>query len=243
MVRRVFIVVLAAAAQLTGCASAPVPDAPTVASTPATQALKKLPRKDGEPVAVSIYEFRSSLSEVSGRTATDMFKTALVQSGQFRVVERARLNEGVLREKQMNAQGMTSGNGAQVLLREARYVFEAAVTEANASERQRSAAINIAGLEFGGGTNRDTIAIDVRIVDAANGDIVDSITVKKTLKADNSYVGGFGALLGNVLTQKRRNSAYVPDARADSKNREGVDSALRAAIDLAVLELAKRFQP
>jgi curli biogenesis system outer membrane secretion channel CsgG len=226
---------------LAGCATPNEP--PHVASTPTTQALKKLPRKSGEPVTVSIYEFRSSVSDVSARSATDMLKTSLMQSGQFRVVERSRVNEGVIREKQLNSQGMSTGKSARQPLRDARYLFEGAVTEANASEKQSSGAINIAGLEFGGGTNTDTIAIDVRIVDVATGDIVDSITVKKTVKADNSYVGGFGALLGNVLAQKGRSATYVPDARANSSRREGVDSALRAAIDVAVLELARRFQP
>jgi curli biogenesis system outer membrane secretion channel CsgG len=179
---------VSACALLTGCASTPY-EAPQVAATPTSQALKKLPRKAGEPVAVSIYEFRSSVSEVSARGATDMFKTALVQSGQFRVVERSRINDGVIREKQLNAQGMSSGRSAQQPLRDARYLFEGAVTEANATENQRSGAINVGGLEIGGGSNQDTIAIDVRIVDVASGDIVDSITVRKALQSDNASVG------------------------------------------------------
>ena len=78
-----------------GCAGMPY-EAPRADAAPTTQTLKKLPRKQGERVAVTIYEFRSSVNEVNGRAATDMFKTALVQSGQFRVVQRARLNEGVI---------------------------------------------------------------------------------------------------------------------------------------------------
>jgi len=35
--------------------------------------------------------------------ATDMFKTVLVKTGRFQVVERSHLNEGVLKEKQLNA--------------------------------------------------------------------------------------------------------------------------------------------
>ncbi len=59
-----------------------------------------LPRQSSDArVAVAIYEFTSNLPEISPRGATEQFKTALVQSGQFRVVERARLDRGVVRSK------------------------------------------------------------------------------------------------------------------------------------------------
>lgn len=234
---------LAAGVLIAACAATPY-EAPQVAHAPTTQALKKLSRMNGEPVAVSIYEFRSSISEVSARAATDMFKTALVQSGRFRVVERARVNEGVLREKQLNAQGLSSGASAQQALREARYLFEGAVTEANAGENQRSSAITIAGLELGGGSNRDTISVDVRIVEVATGDVVDSITVRKAVNAGSASVSGIGNLIATVMSQRGRTpSAYTPDVRASDSRREGLDAALRAAIEHAVAELAKRFEP
>jgi curli biogenesis system outer membrane secretion channel CsgG len=172
-----------------------------------------------------------------------MFKSALVQSGQFRVVERSRLHEGVMREKQLNAQGLSSGPSGQQQLREARYLFEGAVTVANASQRQHSGAITIGGLEIGGGRNEDMIAIDVRIVDVAEGDIVDSVTIRQTLGARNVHVAGVGNLIGQVLARKGGTAGSVPDVRLSSGSREGVDGALRAAMDAAVLELARRIQP
>src|SRR5438876_11515219 len=108
-----------------------------------TGVLQQLPRPQADPASVSIYEFRSGVSEINARAATDMFKTALVQSGQFRVVERSRLNEGVLREKQLNAQGQTSGQLAQKQLREAPYLFEGTISEAAISTRQDQGVISI----------------------------------------------------------------------------------------------------
>jgi curli biogenesis system outer membrane secretion channel CsgG len=212
-------------------------------ATVGAQKLKKLPRKQGERVAVTIYEFRSALPNVSARAATDMFKTALVQSGQFRVVERGRLNEGVVREKQLQQGGFASGKAAQTQLRGAQYVFEGTLSEANQSEVQRSGGIGVAGMQIGGGSNRDSIAIDVRIVDAGSGDIVDAITVRKSIKADEASVSGVGNLLGTIMAQSGRSSPYTPDVQAQQRRAEGVDSALRAAIDEAVLQLAKRFEP
>ncbi len=212
-------------------------------SSAGQQSLKKLPRRQGERVAVTIYEFRSDLPAVSARTATDMFKTALVQSGQFRVVERSRLNEGVVREKQLQQGGFASGKAAQTQLRGAQYVFEGTLSEANQSEEQRSGGVGVSGMQIGGGSNKDSIAVDVRIVDAGSGDIVDAVTVRKSIKADEAGISGVGSLIGTVLAQRGRSTPYTPDLQAQQRRNEGIDSALRAAIDEAVLQIARRFEP
>jgi len=235
---------LASCLALSACADMPRSAAPQVDSERSTQALKKLPRKQGDRVAVSIYEFRSAVTEIPARGATDMFKTALVQSGQFRVVERARLEQGVLREKQLGAQGLTAGKAAQRTLREAQYLFEGAITDASPNERQRSGAIGIAGAQFGGGSTRDAIGIDVRIIDVASGDIVDVVTVRKTIAGDSTNVSGIGSLLATVRSAAGKSvSPYTPDVRFEQQRKESLDQALRAAIDEAVSVLAQRFQP
>jgi curli biogenesis system outer membrane secretion channel CsgG len=229
---------------LLGSAAASPAVEPAVADASAgSQALRKLPRKQGERVAVTIYEFRSGLGNVSGRAATDMFKTALVQSGQFRVVERSRLSEGVVREKQLQQGGFASGAAAETQLRGAQYIFEGTLSEANASESQSSGGVSVGGMQIGGASNRDSIAIDVRIVDAANGDIVDAIAVRKTIVAEEVGVSGVGSLLGTIMAQRGRSLPYAPDVQMQQRRAEGADSALRAAIEEAVLQLARRFEP
>jgi curli production assembly/transport component CsgG len=210
------------------------------ASSSARQ-LAQLPRKQGDRVAVTVYEFRSLLPAMNARTATDMFTTALVQSGQFRVVERNRMNEGVVREKQLQQAGWASGNAAQQQLRGAQYIFEGTVSEANVAESQGSGGINVAGLQIGGGRNQDSIAVDVRVVDAGNGDVLDAVTVRKPIATKEAAVSGVGNLIGTVMAQRGRSSPYVPDAQAQGRSSEGLDSAVRAAIDEAVLQLARRF--
>lgn len=194
-----------------------------------------------ERIAVTIFEFRSSLPNVSGRAATDMFKTALVRNGRFQVVERGRLNEGVLREKQLNAGGYTTGDIAQHQLRGARYVFEGIVSEANMAEKQRSASIAIAGISFGGASITDSIAIDVRIIDAANGDVVDAVVVRKPIQSKETALGIVGAALPGMRSQGERHSQLAPDAQLASRTTESVDRAMRAAIEEAVETIAGRF--
>jgi curli biogenesis system outer membrane secretion channel CsgG len=240
-VRRGAVSLALATAFVTGCA-APAYEPPQVDAAPSTQAIKSLPRKSGELVAVSIYEFRSAVTEIPARGSTDIFKTALVNSGQFRVVERARLNEGVIREKQLNASGLSGGKSATDKLTEAKYIFEGAITQANAGETQRSGAIGIAGAQVGTSSNRDVIGIDVRVVDVASGEIVAVVTVHKAIASSTTSVSGLGNLLGTVLAQQGRNTAYVPDAQFQQQHKQSLDVALRAAIDQSVIELARRFQ-
>jgi curli biogenesis system outer membrane secretion channel CsgG len=190
---------------------------------------------------VTIYEFRSSVTEMPARATTDMFKTALVRSGQFRVVERARAAEGVMREKQLNAAGLADGRSAEQPLRAAKYVFEGTISEATQSQTQRSSGVAVAGMEIGSGSNRDVISIDVRVVEVASGDIVDVVNVRKPITSETAAVSGFGNLIGTVLSQRGRSTTYVPDVQAQQQRRESLDQALREAIDQAVATLAVRL--
>jgi curli biogenesis system outer membrane secretion channel CsgG len=227
-----------------GCADLLVwNSAPTSDTGATTQALQKLPRRPGERVPVTLYEFRSEVPEINGRAATDMFTTALIKSGQFSVKERARVNQGVIREKQMNAAGQTTGRSGQVPLREARYIFEGAVTEATGSTKSSKTGFNIGGAQIGGGTNTDTIGVDVRIVEVATGDIVDAINVRKELKSATTSVSGVNTLVTTVRAQKgKETSALMPDVTHESTRKESVDAALRACIESAVAELGRRFE-
>ncbi len=76
---------------------------PQMDNSATTQKLESLPRVEGNRKVVTIYEFRSSVPEISAAAATDMFTTALIKSGTFTVAERERLNQGVAFEKQLNA--------------------------------------------------------------------------------------------------------------------------------------------
>lgn len=190
---------------------------------------------------VTIYEFRSGVSEVGARAATDMFVTALVRTGLFRVVERNRLNEGVVREKQLNANGLASGDTGTTQLHGARYIFEGTISEANAGQEQRSSGVNIGGMEVGGGSNRDVIGIDVRVVDAASGEVLDVVTVHRAIDAHSSNVSGVGSLLGSVMAASGRALPIVPDVHTQQQTRQSVDGAVRSAIEEAVATLGARF--
>lgn len=219
-------------------------DQPIIEKSPTSQALLNLPRKPlSERTAVTIYEFGSGAGAISAQAATEMFTNALISSGQFRVVERARLNETVVREKQLNGAGQTTGNIAQKQLRGAQYIFDGTISEANVSENQHSGGISIGGFNIGGGRNKAKIAVDVRILDAETGDVLDSIAVSKELKGSSASVGGTAALAGTLASMSGKSvNPLVPDMDLASAHNDGSDAALRSCIETAVLELIKRVQ-
>ncbi|WP_158218199.1 CsgG/HfaB family protein [Roseateles puraquae] len=224
---------------MTGCAS---PGAREDSST-STQSLRKLPRKSPEQrVAVAVYEVSSNLMELPSRGATEMFKTALVKSGQFRVVERAKLARGVVAEKQLNAAGQTTGTVAQQPLRGAEYIFQAEITEINAAASGSSTGVNIAGLQLGGSGNKDSLGVDISIVDAATGDIVDAVNVRRKLSGSQVSVSGVGALASRVMAERGKvASAYTPEVAHTSSRKDSLDEGLRSCLEEGVRLLALRF--
>lgn len=217
-------------------------DDPVVQRSKQSQALASLPARPLEQrVPVTIYEFHVGVPDVSVAAATDIFTTTLIESHQFRVVERNRLNQGVLLEKQLNGAGQTTGNVAQQKLSGARYIFEGTVSEANAGAAQNQGGVNIGGLTLGGGKNKDTIAVDVRILDAATGDVLDSVSVSKVLNDTTVGIGGTAALANTIASMRGRSAnALTPDVQLQSSHKESVDKALRSCIESAVLALIQR---
>jgi curli biogenesis system outer membrane secretion channel CsgG len=240
--RRRAVACLAACALLAACSSSG--NRARESDSAAAAALKKLPRKSSEqrPV-VAVYEVGSSLPELPPRGATQMFKTALVKSGQFRVAERARLNSGVMVEKQMNAAGQTSGNTASNKLTGVEYIFDAEITELSAGAQGSSTGVNVAGLNLGGASGSDSIGLDVSIIDAASGEVVDAVSVRRKLASSGVSVSGVGALVSNVMAQRGKTAgAYTPDVSHNSARKDSLDAGLRECVDEAVRLLAVRFE-
>jgi curli biogenesis system outer membrane secretion channel CsgG len=92
-----------------------------------------------------------------------------------------------------------------------------------------------------GGKSHDTIGIDVRIVDAATGDILDSVALRRAVKSDSAAVSGVGGFLRAAMDRRGVNTAYVPDVDVAQQRKQSLDEALRGLIEDAVAQLAARF--
>jgi curli biogenesis system outer membrane secretion channel CsgG len=228
----------------TACSS----NAPVVDSSPTSKALEALARKTGTKKIVTIYEFRTSVPEVLPRAATDMFTTALMKSGAFAVAERQRLNEGVMREKQLNASVHTSGDLDSTKLAVARIIFEGTISEAMIAGQQNEFSSSAGGVDISLTQNQDTIGIDVRVIEAQSGLVLDAVNVRRSLQSSDSKasatVSGAG---GSAVLKQFRSSIPGGEVlgtvaiQARIAKKESIDRALRECIELAVLELVRRY--
>ena len=145
-----------------------------------------------------------------------------------------------MRERQLSSSGITAGPAAGQMAA-ARYVFEVVVSEANRGASESAQSINVGGMSVGGGKSADAIGLDVRIVDVQTGLVVDAVNVVKTIEASTSNVSGVGNLLSAVRGLSGKTMPISLDGESRSSRKEGVDRALRACIEVAVAELARRL--
>ncbi|MGH8540644.1 MAG: CsgG/HfaB family protein [Stenotrophobium sp.] len=214
---------------------------PTVDNSHTSQALEALPRVPvNKRSVVTIYQFRSGVPEVNAAAATDMFTTALVKSGAFVVAERNQMQD-VTAEKRLNGQGLTTGNSAQQRLTAAHYIFEGTVSEANQGESNSGGGISLGGMHIGGGGQQDSIGIDVRVLDANSGLVLDAVNVRKKIESSGGSVSSVGSLAQSIAGLSGHSIPLDPDVSVHHSHQEGVDAALRSCIEEAVLTLVKRY--
>lgn len=111
----------------------------------------------------------------------------------------------------------------------------------NAGASSDETGFALAGLQLGKARTSDSLGIDVRVLDASSGEVLDVINVRKNLKSSSSAVSGIGALVDNVLAVRGQSTGgFTPEVSNKSSTRQGVDETLRALIEDAVNTLAQR---
>lgn len=181
--------------------------------------------KPAERTVIMVADVSSQVTEIDVRAATTMLTTALVKSRQFRVMER----RGAEATPAINDK---AGQG---------FVFEAIFSEATPSKATSSNGFGLGGLTVSGASNQDEIGLDLRVQAAATGEIVDTINVRKIVESRSNSLSGTGALLETVAGRFGKSlGGLAPDISRENTRKESMDRALRALIELAVVELAKR---
>ncbi len=151
-------------------------------------------------VAVDHFDAVGSFTSVHGGWdvgggLSAMLTTALIESESFIVLERGNLSS-VMSEQQLAANGLTNAeSGAQAgNLFGAQLLIMASVTEFGQNNSGGGFSIGFAGSDLGGAISpqfsKGYVAIDVRIVDATTGQVVNSYTVREKIKSS--------ALAGNI---------------------------------------------
>ncbi len=130
--------------------------------------------------------------------AQDIFVTALVQSGRYRVVERERL-QAIIQEQNLSMSGDIDPATALQLGRLAgvKYFLTGALTEYGGTDTGAHGA-GVRGLPgFGGGKRTFVAAFNARLIDAETGDIVWADEGRGEDSNFRISVGGFGGGVSN----------------------------------------------
>lgn len=217
-------------------------DAAVVEHSRTSDALESLPRLPiSQRKVVTIYQFKSGVPGVANNALTDMFVNALMESGAFLVAERENLSTDIATEKTLNGQGKTTGDTAQKKLAAAQFIFSGTVSESNENQDSTQNNFSLGGMSVGGNDQKGKLAIDVRIYDADSGLVLDSIVVSKIIRSKSSGVSGVGSLANSIAGLGGHSIPLSPDMSTQTTHNDGVDEALRACIETAVLELVKRY--
>ena len=221
---------LAVAALAAGCATADTP-APALVPAAIAQSAPPLPAGPKKRVAVIRFENVGKFAaqygdwDVGGGLAAQL-TTALVECGQFVVVERAALAD-ILREQEMAMEKLVSKESAakvgQIL--GAQLLVKGSVTEfeQEAAGGGLKLGIGLPGIGLGGGANtvQAHVGIDLRLIDTSTGQVVRSVRSQ-----------GKASKTGVAVGIDVRNMSFGGDAFKNTPlgiaTREAIERAVRA---------------
>ncbi len=146
-----------------------------------------------------------------GAALTEQLTTALMNTGRFIVLERKALDE-VLGEQDLGASGRVNQETAAPKGRVigAEWLIKAAITEYTDKKSRSGGAIAIGGIALGGAKREAFVALDVRIVDAATGEVIDSVKADGRAKSSGA-LGGI-AIGGMVLAGGKEDTTPIGQA-------------------------------
>jgi len=146
--------------------------------------------------ATSVWQSSRDPGDVSA-ALTEQLTTALINTGRFVVLERKALDE-VLAEQNLGASGRVNPETAATTGRliGAEWLVKAAITEFTEKKSRSAAGIVVRGVGLGGGKQEAFLAMDVRIVDAATGEVVDSVRADGRARSSGVIAG---ASIGGVV--------------------------------------------
>jgi curli biogenesis system outer membrane secretion channel CsgG len=161
----------------------------------------------GDRPVVGVAEFRNESGAAwwrggVGWELSSMLSNELSSTGDFRVVERQKL-ENVLEEQNLAASGrVRAGTGAKMgEVTGADYLVFGTVTAYEENTANTGGGFSIRGISIGGKKSEAYLAVDVRVVNASTGDVDFSRTVEGRSSGGGVslgvYRGGFGGNLAH----------------------------------------------
>jgi curli biogenesis system outer membrane secretion channel CsgG len=169
-------------------------------------------QRGGKPV-VAVAEFKNESGagwwrggvgwELSG-----MLSNELAATGDFKVVERSKL-EDVLSEQNLAASGRVSaGTGAKIgKLTGAQYLIAGTVTAYEEETASTGGGISFGGVSLGGKSEKAYLAVDLRVINSTTGEIEFVRTVEGNAKGGGMSIGLYRGGFGGSLSQENKTPA------------------------------------
>lgn len=136
---------------------------------------------------------------------SDLLASELVSTGSFRVLERKEI-DAALREQDLGASGRVDPSTAAKIgkVLGAQYLVAATVSAFEHSTKGTKGGISIKGFRLGGKKEKAYIAVDLKVIDATTGEIVDARTIEARAKSGGLSVGGwFKGVGGDLATHAK----------------------------------------
>lgn len=124
-----------------------------------------------------------------GSGMAEMLTTELINTGRYIVVERQALQE-ILGEQQLGQTGLVGGGAPRVGgLAGAQLLIKGVVSEFKYKAGGGGFGVGFKGVDLGAKTKKAHVGVDVRLIDASSGQVLDSRYVKASAKASGFDIG------------------------------------------------------
>jgi len=169
-------------------------------------------RGSGKPV-VAVTEFRNESGAAwwrggVGWELAGMLTNELASTGDFKVVERNKI-EDVLSEQNLAASGRVApGTGARIgKLTGAQYLITGTVSAYEEETSSTGGGISFGGVSLGGKSERAYLAIDLRVINATTGEVDFVRTIEGNAKGGGMSIGLYRGGFGGALSQENKTPA------------------------------------
>lgn len=221
---------------------------PKVTKFAMKKAFDDIPELDGQPIPVAVYSFADKTGQRKSVSMVSSFSTAVTQGADaylvktladvhdgkwFKPVERVGI-DSLIKERQLIRQMREQeyGENAQPLppLMVAGLIIEGGVIDYNSNTKTGGNGVRYLGIGPSTQYSEDMVVINLRLVSTQTGEVLDSVTVTKTVLSTSEGITAFKFFdLGT--------KAFELDGQQTSN--EPGSYAIRSAIELGVAELIK----
>lgn len=161
----------------------------------------------GEKPRIGVLRFTNDTragwwSSSTGTDLQDMLAAELASTKAFQVLERKEIN-AVLGEQDLGASGRISKSTKAKIgkIKGAQYLVAGTVSAFEEDTKNTGGGIGIKGFTIGGKSAKAYMAVDLKVIDATTGEIIDARTVEGTSSSGGLSLGGYIGDFSGGLSQ------------------------------------------